>query len=327
MASLTSSYEYRDGNVYAVFEGRVIASGTEFARVAETATEYLDSLTKQRKEKADKEARSSATHIETPNGMKGQIISRTASVWGDEITVRFENNQIRRFETTAGLKFSKEEAAVPSNYREALQTILDRTPEPTREGLTARLKDLGEIRTDAAQHVAHERSLSEQKALHRMILAAEAETQEIQEALAHLDAIDAENAAPAAPTYAAVEQVSLGHGANDNWLDVVSHEMIAESEAEDLNALLEEGPTKLVSSLDDASVHNAGTVRDIAASHVISKTAGFTGDEVESYREAFVAKAETARRRELTYRQENQKKETAVKEASIEGVPDEAMFL
>jgi hypothetical protein len=102
--------------------------------------------------------------------------------------------------------------------------------------------------------------------------------------------------------------------------------MIAESESEDLELLMKEEPTKLVSGLDDSSIHHAGTVQEIAANHIMGKTAGFQGAEVESYRESFVAAVEQARRRELGYRQEVARETATKKEASLETVPDEALF-
>lgn len=329
MAPLTPTYEYRDDQVFAVFENRVIASGTDFAKVAATAEEYFNSLDSERKHTEKEAARKTATHIETPNGLKGQIISRVEGLWGDEVTVRFENNQIRRFATTASddLKYTIKEADAPSNQREALQTMLDEAVIPSRAGLTSRLQQLDTIALEAAQHIAAEFSPVEQAKLHQVVLAADAEKAEVKEALAYLDDVDAENAAPAAPVYAAVEQAEMGRAGADSWLDVTAREMIAESEKEDLDKLLEEEPTKLVSSLDDAAVHNAATVRDIAMAHVIAKTAGFTGDQVNAYRENFVANTESARRRELTYRQENTRQETIVKEAATDAAPDESLFL
>src|ERR1700683_2923087 len=94
-------FQYEGDMITAVYERRVIASGTDFAKVSCTAEEYFNSLQKERKEKQAEAAKRGATHITTPNGLKGTIISRVASVFGGEITVRFENNEIRRFETLA----------------------------------------------------------------------------------------------------------------------------------------------------------------------------------------------------------------------------------
>lgn len=326
MAPLQPTYEHQaDGSVHAVFEGRVIAKTADFDSAVDGATEYLDSLQTKRDSDAKDEKERKATHIVTPNGLKGQIISRVDGVWGNEITVRFENNEIRRFETTAGLHFSTEETEAPATYTAALQTVLDRAVEPTRPGLTARIAELEAVGLEVHDHFASERSAAAQRELNRISITASAELGEIKDALAHLDAVDAENAAPGAPVYAAVEQASMGR--NDDWLQVTAEKMIEESESEDMDKLLSEGPTKLVSSLDDGSIHNAGTVQDIAAAHVMGKTAGFQGPEVEAFREAFVANAEMARRKELTYRKDAAHEVATQKQASIEDVPDEALFI
>jgi hypothetical protein len=330
MANLLPTYEYQDDMILAVFENQVIAKGTDFAKVAETAVEYLDGLSSSRKKEAREVARKSATHITTPNGARGEIISRVTGLWGDEVTVRFENNQIRRFATAAAseeYKYSTEASKVPDGPKDHFQAILSEQYVTSRAGLTERLTALEGVRNGAGRLAARESSIPESRALHQFVLAAEAETAEIKDVLAHLEDVDAQNAAPAPPVYAAVEQAGMGRAANDSWLDVIAAEMITESESYDYDKLLADGPTQLVSALDDSAVHNAGTIREIAQSDIMGKTAGFQGEKIEAYREAYVASAETARRRELTYRQDNKRKEATVKEASIADTPDDILFL
>src|SRR5438270_12718836 len=100
MAAL--SYEYHGDEIRVMFGGQVVARGNDFARVSATAEEYFNSLRKKRETDQRESSRKIATHVTTPNGAKGEILNRVAGVWGDEITVRFENGQIRRFETMAG---------------------------------------------------------------------------------------------------------------------------------------------------------------------------------------------------------------------------------
>lgn len=326
MAPLSATYEYNeDGSVSAIFEGREIAKAASFKEANDTATDYLDGLQKQRDAHEEAERERKATHIVTPNGLKGQIISRVDGMWGKEITVRFENNEIRRFETTAGFQYVAEEDA-PSHYAAALQTVIDRAVDPSRAGLTARVQELEAVQREVHDHFASERSAAVQRDLNRIAMQAKVELEEVKQALAYLEAVDAENATPAAPVYAAAEQVSLGQNPGNDWLEITAQEMIAKSEAEDLEKLMSEGPTKLVSSLDDSAVHHAGTVQEIAANFIHGKTAGFQGKEVEAYREAFVAAAEQARRRELTYRQDEARTAAEQKTASLEDTPDEALF-
>jgi hypothetical protein len=327
MAPLTASYEYHeDGSVSAIFEGRVIVKSADFASAETTATEYLDGLQKKRVKDDTAEIEKKATHITTPNGLKGQIISRVDGMWGNEVTVRFANNEIRRFETTAGLTFSAETEDAPSTYTAALQTVLDRPVDTSREGLTARVTELQAVQREVHDHFASERSAAAQRDLNRIAMTASVEVEEVKEALAYLAAVDAENASPAAPVYAAVEQVSLGQNSGNDWLSITAQDMIDESEEEDLEELMDEGPTKLVSSLEDSAIHHAGTVQEIAAAHIMGRTAGFQGAQVEAYREQFVARTEQARRLEMTYRQDAAREVATVKQASMDNVPDEALF-
>jgi predicted RNA-binding Zn ribbon-like protein len=327
MAPLTASYEYHDdGSVSAIFEGRVIAKTADFASAESTATEYLDGLQKKRVKEDATETEKKATHITTPNGLKGQIISRVDGMWGNEITVRFANNEIRRFETTANLTFSAEAEDAPSSYAVALQSVLDRPVDSSRAGLTARVKELEAVQHEVHSHFASERNAATQRDLNRIAMTASVEVEEVKEALAYLAAVDAENASPAAPVYAAVEQVSLGQNSGNDWLSITAQDMIDESEEEDLEELMDEGPTKLVSSLEDSAIHHAGTVQEIAAAHIMGRTAGFQGAQVEAYREQFVARTEQARRLEMTYRQDAAREVATVKQASMDNVPDEALF-
>ena len=331
MAELLPTYEYKGDNISAVFEGHVIAAGTEFSKVSCTAEEYLDKLRGERGRVTKEQERKSATHVTTPNGLRGSIISRVEGLWGEEITVRFDNNEIRRYATAAAdddsWQYETETPEAPADYREYFTSKLNESYEPTRGGLNARLEDLGQVRTGAANLASHSASLAESRVLDQYVLAAQNESAEIKEALTHLDAVDAENASPAPPVYAAVEQADIGRGKGNDWLDVVAHEMIAESEAQDFDKLLEEGPTLLVSNLDDAAIHDVGIVREAAVNEIVARTAGFQGEEVNKYREAFVTQAELARRNELTYRQENAAKVATVKEAGVADASDEALFL
>jgi hypothetical protein len=65
----------------------------------------------------------------------------------------------------------------------------------------------------------------------------------------------------------------------------------------------------------------------MAYSHIVSKTAGFQGEEVEDFRDKFVARVEVARRHELASRKETTKKEAAATEDVQSNAPDEALFM
>lgn len=319
-----------DGNgaVLAFHGNHVIASGTDFAKVSESAEEYFNALKGEHAKKSEVEERKTATHITTPNGETGTILGRTSSVFSDSITVRFENGQIRHYDTFVGdgLKFSKEASAdAPKSPIEYFQRQLEEVATPGITGLTSRLNMLNEIRRDAAHLAGQGVSLTDGQELHQIVLTADAERREVGEALDYLVTSDAEAMAPPQQAYSAVEQVSLGH--TGDWLEIVAQEMVAESEAQDFDKLLEDGPVEFVSHLETATLGDTGVVAYMARDHVTAKTAGFQGEAVDNYRDEFVAATEVARRRETSYRQEETHKEAAHKEASISDAPDEALFM
>ena len=322
------TYAYEGDKVIAYDGTTEIASGTKFSKVAAKAEEHFSELSGIREAQDHVKVRDSATHITTPNGERGVILGRTQGLWSDEITVRFDNGQIRHYATYAddGLEY---EAAVEStpHISEFLQARLDEMPDPTIAGLTARINELKSIRNDVGRLITAGVSHGEAERLHGIALGAELETRECREALAYLQ--DAEETAivPPKQSYHAVEQADMGHTASDDWLEVVAQQMVAETESQDFRKLLEDGPTLFVSSLDDGAIGHTGTVRELAEQHIHSKTAGFQGDEIEEYRSQFVARTELARRREASYRQEVSKQEVLRVEASLDDAPDEALFL
>jgi hypothetical protein len=317
-----------DGDRMIAFDGdHVIASGTDHTKVAATAEEYFGELRKENDRKDSEAKRSSATHITTPNGDTGTILGRTASVFSDAITVRFENGQIRHYDTFVGdgLEFSKREASVPDNPVDYFQSRLDETFDHGRDGLVSRLDVLDDVRQGATRLASAGVSFADGQKLDSIVLTASAERNEVREALDHLVTADAEAFAPPVRQYQAAEQASVGH--SDDWLGVVAAEMIAESEAQDYDKLLEEGPTMFISALETGTLGHEGSVREMASEHIHSKTAGFEGEAVDDYRSKFVASTELARRQELSYRKETAHKEAAVIKTAAEAAPDEALFL
>lgn len=317
-----------DGDTVVAFDGdHVIAKGNDFEKVSTTAEEYFNELRNAKKVKEAHEARASATHITTPNGETGVILGRTASVFSDSITVRFENGQIRHYDTFVGdgLQFTSKEVNAPSSPVEYFQRQLDETYTPSRDGLISRLNTLSEVRKGATYLASQRVSYADGQELHKIVLTADAEANEVKEALEHLVAADAEAMVPPKQSYTAVEQASMGN--SGDWLEVVAKEIIAESEAEDYDKLLSEGPTNFVSNLETGTLAHTGTVAEMAREHITSRTAGFQGEAVDDYRDRFVASTELARRRELTYRQDAARDDASVKKSAVAEAPDEALFL
>jgi hypothetical protein len=317
------TYEFEGDQIVAKHSGTVVANGTDFAKVAETAEEYFNTL---RAEKA-KKSRKQATHIITPNGMQAEILGRTASLWDDEITVRFQNGQIRHFNVSHGeganLRYVAE-VPVAENRVQDLQKKVDAIYTPHKEGLIARLNELEEIRHTAKTYILESQSAAEQDQLHKIALSADHEKLEVKEALEYLTSVDEAYEVPTRQ-YVAVEQASLGK--SDSWLEVIANDMANESASQDFDKIMQEGPRLLVAALDDGAIQDASIVREIALGDVQAKTAGFVGSEVDDYRIQYVAATEVARQKEASGRKQNMAREASVKEASMENATDEGLFL
>lgn len=328
MSDLIPEYTFEGDQIYAIHEGAVISSGTDMDAVESDAVAYLDSLKTTREQVAHEQSKKTATHIITPNGVKAQILSRTAGIYGEEISVRLANGQFARYNT------HPEDQYVTENTRTAaagdpvakLSSTLNSDFEHDKLSLRARHAELGNVAREAHRLIAQGAPYGVEVQLDEIRTAAEVEARQVKEALDHLDQVDMESFIPDAPFQpSVVEQADMGH--SDSWLDTVSQDMIAESETVDHNKLMTEGPALLVSDLEVPALADAGVTREMAYSHVMARTAGYEGAEVETYREQFVARVEQARRAELVERKATTQKEAAVvKEAEVE-TPDDALYL
>jgi uncharacterized protein YciI len=320
MSTMTDvHYHFEGDTVYAIHEGRVIASGKtdKMDEVESDATNYLKGL----KNEKDEKKRKSATHVITPNGIKGTVLQRTASVWQDEVTVRLENGEVKTF-AAHGVKDWMTEKTASSNPVEGLDQRLGSTYNHDRASLVQRHRDLVEIYHEAKRLITSGVSYADQQKLDSIIVTAEAEGERIHDAVNAIDEGQIEAYQP--PTPMPVEQASMGR--SDDWLDAVVQDMNAEFEDVDYEQVLNDDPTLLAAGLDDGIVADQGASREIALSHVVNKTAGFTGADVDNYRDQFLARFEAARRRELSTRTANTRKEAAVATSHVEDAPDEALF-
>jgi hypothetical protein len=333
MSELTPTYTFEGDEIFAIHEGSVIASGKDMESVESDAIAYLESLTSARDKAKKAENKRKATHIITPNGVKGEILGRTPDVWGEQeqITARFANGQISTFMVhgDADVQWVRDnpKTASASDPVAHLASVLDEDYDRDIPALTARHDQLLNLAREASRLLAAGAPYTVELELDKIRTAAENERLEVKEALDHLQAADYESFIPDAPFAPhAVEQADLGTSGND-WLDATTQEMIAESEAIDYDKLLSEGPALYVTELDTGALADAGVTREMALSHVIAKTAGFTGEEVDEFREKFVARAEVARRHELASRKETNHKEAAAAQETQDNAPDEALFL
>lgn len=263
------------------------------------------------------------THVETPNGLKGQILGKVKGLWGDQVTIRLENGRIAKFDVTPDLKFTNEKTASVSSPYAALEARLSELPDGTKDSLKARIIELKKIKHEAASLV-RTANYVDQTTIHNMIVTADHELREVTDALAALE--DAEPyAAPAPFNSQVVEQESVG-GGDATWLDNTLGEMIQEAENTDFDQMISEDPEVLVAELETPALEDAAGVQEYALSHVNSKTAGLDRSAVAEFTNAFLARVEAARKVELDSREEDAQMQQREASANDYDGPDEALF-
>lgn len=331
MADPTLTFAFEDDEVLAISDGVVVASGKDADEAKENANEFIKNKKEKDDEDEKKAARQSATHVVTPNGLKGKITNRTASWDTDEqVTVRFENGRIVTLATSKLPQdyFVTENARTASadSPIEALKQVFASDFEHDRDSLVARVAQLDEVIAEAREILADGASYTDERDLDEVVVHAEAEKSELAEAIEHLDAVDNELAAPYAPEV--VEQGAVGTRPQDgDWLDNTLHEMRAEAEDQDFVKVLDDGPTEFATQLPDGALADQGVAAAAARDFIEAKTAGLEGEEVAKYRDVFVERVEAARRAELSTRKATARKEAAVEETPANDGPDEGLFL
>jgi hypothetical protein len=332
MAHFTATYSFEGDEIFAIHEGKVIASGTDMTDVESEATKYLEAREQEFQITEKTAAKKRATHVITPNGLEGEILGRTPTLWGEEVTVRLANGNIHSFQTHGEDNVQwvqkNEKTAAAKGITAGLKATLDEDYAHDKTSLRARHAALNGVIATATQAIRNGAPYAEEMKLDEIVTVASYEAGEVKEALDHLEQMDAEaiESKPFIPQ-AAPAQADLGRGANDNWLDVTHDEMLKENEGQDFDKLLHEGPALFVTELETPALADAGTTREMALSHVMERTAGYVGQEVEDYRTAWVARAEVARRQELVSRKETLTREAAQVQETIEDAPDEALFM
>lgn len=270
------------------------------------------------------------THIVTPNGLKGQILGKHKDLWGEAVTVRFENGRIASYhvaddEKENDFKFVKEEDEEKENPVENLKKKVEKETAHTTSGIQERLTELDEIKKQAYHLISQGVSYEDEQQLDDVRTMADHERGELAAQLEYLESEEAEAYRPPAPYgMEAVEQESLG-GGDGTWLDETLGEMIQEAEGTDFDQMMEEGPETFVAELEDPALADAGVVRQMASNLVRSKTAGIDPEAVKEFEKAFLGRVEWCRRARLTDRKEEIKKEAASEE-NFDG-PAEGLFM
>lgn len=322
MSDMNPTYASEDGVHYAIVAGKVVASGPDFTEVERRANELCNPPG------CDPD-KTSATHIVTPNGVKGQILSRTAGLWVDEVTVRFDNGQIHSIPVTPRTKFMTENHKVAASKPvDRLRTELSKIASGhSRKSLTDRLIVVSRVKDEAHMLIAGGVSNDDLRDLHELVLTAEHEIVELQDGIAHIDDAKHQAYQPFKPETQVIDGANIGHQNDGTWLDATLNDMIEEARGTDFEQLLDEGPTLLTAEQDDATIADGGAVREMALSFVRSKTAGLEGEEVEKFESLFIARCEDARRIELAHRKAKTSKEAAQKKSDVDNAPVESLFI
>lgn len=258
-----------------------------------------------------------ANVIITPNGLRGKIMGRAKDIWGDTVTVRFDNGNIRELPVTASLKFAHEEEEISADSLDSLKERFVASYDQTKAGLLARQAELTSIR-DAGRHIA-----STNKEAAELMVQADYESKEIAEALEHIRSVEAFEP-PKREWEAAHATADLGR--SSSWIDSVHDEMVREAGEEDFEKLMDEGPEAFVAGLPDAVVGDVPTVRELVSSYLAPKVSMADKEIRDQYVDLFQSRVESIRRREVTARKSSATQKQAALEDNVKDAPDEALF-
>lgn len=307
------TYIFEEGVGYAIHQGKVIASDED--------PEALERKVAENFEEVEEPDPASATHVVTPNGLKGKILGRVDGLWSDQVTVRFENGRIAHLDVSQ-VQYTTEKTAATPTGTEDLQARLAQTAELDRDGIEARIRELTQLTREAGMMIA-KAPYAEQIKLDNIIVTAEAEVNDLKSALDYFDTQRAEAYEPPAP-YAMKAGDGYGEG---SWLDGVAQQAQVDAESTNYETLMDEGPEMFVTDIETAPLADAGVVRQMASRFIQSKTAHAEDEAlVKQYTEVFLSRVEEARKAELATRKTETHKKTAAVEAEIADLPDDFLW-
>jgi hypothetical protein len=268
--------------------------------------------------------------VTTPNGLEGKVMNKVAGLWGDEVTVRFDNGRIKKMPVTPDMKFSKVEPEVTESPIDGLRAKMAASVEGDLPSLRTRKEELQSIQIAASDLIQEVKTHEERKELDQIALEASFEEKEIDQAIEHYMAAKDESFIPTAPFKAsAVEQANLG-GGDGGWLAEVVGSMNEEARSTDYAKLMSEGPISFIVETDDATVANAGATRVAATRYVRQFTSAAASSTTEAqrsqYEKHFLDRVEEARRKELSSRKAATRKEASKAVEAATDAPDDALF-
>lgn len=261
--------------------------------------------------------------VTTPNGLKGKVLARTPEVWGEEVTVRFENGTIASLPVDKRLTFAAaEEPAAETTPAQSLEERLAAHYEQDKMSLVARGRELQAIIRDIKTASVSTPATDLVKLTAINVQA----TYELNEITAALDAMNqGEAEAYEAPRSIPMVQQASMNKIDASWLDGVHAEMVREASERDYSELMDTGPEAFVASLDSAQLADAATTRIMATREIEGKTAGADPTQQDAYRRMWLARVEEQRKARFTAYKDEVRKE-ASSDISI-SAPDESLFL
>jgi hypothetical protein len=282
-----------------------------------------------------------ATHIVTPNGLRGKIMGKVVpGLWGNEVTVRFENGHIARLQVAdvelssdapvrQTLASAKAATGTPDTHGTRLAFLREKlaeAPEGDAASLRSRLVDLRDIQEIATELASKPRIASVvREELDSIRAEAAYESSEVKDALEYLQ--DAEAYAP--PQHFAThvaEQATIGGFGGGQWLDQTYEAMVREADETDFDQLLNEGPEVFIADLDPNLLADQGTTAQLATSYIESKVAAARPEVREKYTELWVERVEGARREAFASRKETVAKQAAADSDLYDNLPDDCLF-
>lgn len=310
------TYIFKNGKVYTYQDGKIVASVTE--------EEFVES------EAAHLASAEGATHVMTPNGLKGKILGRVAGLWEDEVTVRFENGRVASLPVSK-LTFAKfeDEEEGDDEIKELEKKVEASIDSHTPSVIEDRIRELDQIKAHASSLIDSKLSDEDLLRVGNVITQANYELNEIDEVIQGIEEQRfAAFEAPAPFKINVVEQGGPTGGRESNWLDGAIEEMAHEANSTDFTKLMDEGPEAFVAGLDREVLADAGAVRSIAANWIRSKTAAADDDVREKYEKVWLGRVEDQRRASLSEVKEDMHKEAAAKESvDYDSIGDDSLFM
>lgn len=312
------TFVFEGEKVYAMVGGQVVAA-------ADDVEELEADLAHDKEQKAKKEKPKKATHVITPNGVKGRILGGTKDIWGEEeVAVRLENGRIAHLKVADAGEFvsdeeDEEEKSPIDNLKKQVDSDEDEDPKDRKDKLE-------KIKAEARDLMIRGASLTDEEKLDEIVITADAEIDEINDHLEHQSDEEANAYRPPAPFHTeVVEQASMG-GEGGQWLDKTLDEMVEEANSYDYENLMDEGPEAFVAELDEGVLDQPEAVQAIAANYIRSKTAAAEPIVREKYESVWLARVDDVRKTAAEAKRTDTKKEAAHKDETWVNAPDESLF-